>query len=98
MTKEERKLWYECLKQLPYTVKRQKPIGEYIVDFYCPKMCIVIELDGSQHFEDAGKEKDEKRDAYLSGLGITVLRYSNNEVNNNFTAVCDDIMRKFGLS
>ena len=51
MTKEERHLWYDCLKQLPVTVKRQQIIGEYIVDFYCASKKVVIELDGTQHFE-----------------------------------------------
>ncbi len=91
MTKEERHLWYGFLKQLPITINRQKVIGRYIVDFYCAKTKLVIELDGSQHFDDVGKSKDFERDKYFDGLGITVKRYSNNEVNEDFEAVCNDI-------
>ncbi len=92
MTKEERRLWYEFLKQSEYTVKRQRVIGKYIVDFYCPETKTVIELDGSQHFEEAGIASDAERDAYLEALGIEVLRYSNADVNQRFSSVCEDIL------
>ena len=91
MTKEERRLWYDFLKNLPVTVNRQKVIGKYIVDFYCSQARIVVELDGSQHYEEYGIEKDRERDRYLSDLGISVLRYSNHEINTKFQSVCDDI-------
>ncbi len=91
MTKEERHLWYDCLKQLPVTVKRQQILGEYIVDFYCASKKVVIELDGTQHFEIEGRNKDVIRDEYLKKEGIRVLRYSNYDINQNFTAVCEDI-------
>ena len=91
MTKEERHLWYEFLKDLPITINRQKVIGPYIVDFYCTNAKMVIELDGSQHFDDIGKSKDLERDKFLADLGIAVKRYSNNEVNEDFEAVCCDI-------
>ena len=94
MTKEERRLWYNFLKDLPITINRQKVIGNYIVDFYCAEKKIIIELDGSQHFEDKGIEYDAKRDAYLKSLGLTVLRYSNYDVNTNFYGVCTDIAIK----
>ena len=93
MTKEERRLWYDCLKRLPVTVNRQKVIGRYIVDFYCASAKIVIELDGSQHFEDDALAADQERDAYLSSLGLTVLRYTNLQVNRNFKEVCEDVYR-----
>ena len=93
MTKEERRLWYECLKQLPVTVNRQKVIGRYIVDFYCAAAKVVIELDGSQHFDEAAMAADRERDAYLRSLGLTVLRYTNLEVNRNFKEVCEDVYR-----
>ena len=93
MTKEERHLWYDFLKQLPITVNRQKVIGNYIVDFYCASKKIVIELDGSQHYESKGQESDKKRDEDLEALGITVLRYSNLDVNKNFRGVCEDILK-----
>ncbi len=92
MTKEERHLWYDFLKDLPVTVNRQKVIGDYIVDFYCAKAKIVIELDGSQHYFEKGMEKDKVRDEYLRNLGIKILRYSNLDVNNNFRGVCEDIL------
>lgn len=88
MTKEERHLWYDYLKLLPVTVHRQKVIGPYIVDFYVAAAKLVIELDGSQHFERIGQKKDAQRDAYLQGLGLTVLRIPNNAVNENFCGVC----------
>ena len=97
MTPQERKLWYECLKGLPYCVKRQYVVDNYILDFYCAKTKIAIEIDGSQHYEQQGIAKDEARTARLNELGITVLRYSNYDINTNFNGVCDDIMFRFGL-
>ena len=97
MTKEERNLWYNFLKELPITINKQKVIGNYIVDFYCASAKIVIELDGSQHFEEQDKRYDEKRDEYLKSLGLTVLRYSNYDVNTNFYGVCTDIMKRLPL-
>ena len=96
MTKEERHLWYDFLKTLPVTFNRQKVIGRYIVDFYCASAHIVIELDGSQHYEEKGKETDQQRDAYLKSLGITVLRYSNLDIQQNFSGVCQDILNHIG--
>ena len=93
MTKEERRLWYECLKLLPVTVNRQKVIGRYIVDFYCASAKLVIELDGSQHYEQTALAADQERDAYLRSLGLTVLRYTNLEVNRNFKDICEDVYR-----
>ena len=93
MTKEERRLWYDCLRQLPVTFHRQKVIGPYIVDFYCAQAKLVVELDGSQHYEAAGVVSDRERDAYLSGLGLRVLRYSNADVNRRFDGVCGNILK-----
>ena len=98
MTKEERHLWYDFLKILPVTVNRQKVIGNYIVDFYIASAKIVIELDGSQHYEDKGKENDEIRDKYLNSLGIKVLRYSNLDVSRRFDSVCEDILNRINTS
>ena len=92
MTREERHLWYDFLKQLPITVNRQKVIGPYIVDFYCASAKLVIELDGSQHYEDAKKTEDQERDRFLTGLGLRILRYSNRDVNQQFRNVCEDIL------
>ena len=90
MTKEERHLWYDFLKQLDVNIKRQHVIGSYIVDFYIASARIVIELDGSQHYEKP--EQDRERDAFLKSLGLTVKRYSNTDINRRFTSVCEDIL------
>ena len=92
MTPEENKLWYQFLKPLPETVYRQKPIGNYVVDFYIASKKLVIELDGSQHFDAAGRAADSVRDEYLRAQGLQVLRYSNTDVNRNFRGVCEDIL------
>ncbi|MBO5409498.1 MAG: endonuclease domain-containing protein [Clostridia bacterium] len=92
MTKEERHLWYDFLKKLPLTVKRQKVFGNYIVDFYISSCKLVIELDGSQHYEDVNAYNDAVRDSYFNKNRITVLRYSNSDVNLNFDGVCSDIL------
>ena len=91
MTKEEKHLWYDFLKDLPVTIKRQKVFENYIVDFYCDKVKIIIEIDGSQHYEESGISKDKIRDKYFESLGIKVLRYSNYDINHHFDAVCNDI-------
>ena len=91
MTKEERHLWYDFLKSLPVTFNRQKVIGPYIADFYCAQVRLVVELDGSQHFEEEGLSKDKERDEFFRNLNITVKRYSNLDVNLNFDSVCQDI-------
>lgn len=97
MTPEERRLWYDFLKLLPVTVNRQKVIGDYIVDFYCAHADLVIELDGSQHYEDEAIEKDKRRDEFLKSLGLTVVRYSNLEINRNFKGVCEDIYQRLKI-
>ena len=97
MTKEERRLWYDFLKQLPLTVNRQKVIGRYIVDFCCASAKLVIELDGSQHYESEGTASDWERDYALNQLGITVVRYSNSDINRNFDGVCADLLRRLGI-
>ena len=91
MTREERHLWYDYLKKLPITIQRQKVIGKYIVDFYCTSAKLVIEIDGSQHFEPERIEEDKARDTYLNNLGLVVKRYTNNEINSDFESVCMDI-------
>ena len=93
MTREERHLWYDFLKSLPITVNRQKVIGSYIADFYCASAKIIIEIDGSQHYEYEENCKDKIRDNYFNELGLTVLRYSNYDINCNFDGVCEDILK-----
>ena len=93
MTDEEKHLWYDFLKNLPVTINRQKNIGNYIVDFLISSSNLVIELDGSQHWDEENKENDKKRDEYLKKTELTVLRYSNKEINENFDGVCADILK-----
>ena len=93
MTKEERHLWYDFLRQYPVRFVRQKILGRYIADFYCAKAKLVIELDGSQHYEKEGSLRDEMRTAFLEGYGLRVIRIPNNEVMGNFRGVCEYIDR-----
>ena len=88
MTKEERHLWYDYLKTYPIRFSRQKVLGKYIVDFYSAKAGIVIELDGSQHYEPNNQIHDQERTAFLEQYGLQVIRIPNNEVMNNFPGVC----------
>ena len=97
MTPEEKHLWYDFLKMLPLTVKRQHNIDNYIVDFYIASKKIVIEIDGIQHNTKEHKESDRKRDEILADWGLTVLRYSNQSINTNFVAVAKDILTHLGL-
>ena len=99
MTKEEKHLWYDYLRKLPITIHRQKVIGNYIVDFYCAGVKLVIELDGRQHYNEEGREADRIRDEFLAGLGINVVRYTNRQIKDNFSGVCKDIEKRiFGTS
>ena len=97
MTPEEKHLWYDFLKLLPVTVNRQKTVGSYIVDFYIHSAKLVIEIDGMQHHSIDHQQADVKRDAYLSSYGITVLRYDNKTVRDEFAWVCEDILNHMGL-
>lgn len=97
MTREEKHLWYDFLKILPVTVRRQHNIENYIVDFYISEKKIVIEVDGLQHRLPEHIKADEQRDLALSKWGISVLRYSNKDVNENFDAVAQDILNNLGL-
>ena len=91
MTKEERHLWYDFLRTHPIRFSRQKILGRYIADFYSAEAKLVIELDGSQHYEVGNIEKDAERTAFLEAYGLTVIRIPNNEVNSNFRGVCEYI-------
>ena len=91
MTKEERHLWYDFLRTHSVRFSRQKVLGKYIVDFYSAEAKLVIELDGSQHYENGNAEKDAERTAFLAGYGLKVIRIPNNEVNRNFRWVCEYI-------
>ena len=91
MTKEERHLWYDFLRSYPVRFSRQKVLGKYIADFYSAEAKLVIELDGSQHYEDGNIKKDTERTTFLEGYGLTVIRIPNNEVSRNFRGVCEYI-------
>ncbi|MBQ7435472.1 MAG: endonuclease domain-containing protein [Oscillospiraceae bacterium] len=91
MTKEERHLWYDFLRTYPVRFLRQKVIDNYIADFYCNRAHLVIELDGSQHYEEKGLLRDRIRTEKIEQRGLTVLRIPNNEVNYNFRGVCEYI-------
>ena len=88
MTKEERHLWYDFLKTYSIKFTKQKVLGKYIADFYCAKANLVVELDGSQHYEDEGLINDKNRTEYLKQYGISVIRISNLDVMKNFEGVC----------
>ena len=91
MTKEERHLWYDFLRNHSVKFSRQKVLGRYIADFYSAQAKLVIELDGSQHFTDKEIEKDTERTKYLEQYGLTVIRIADNDVNENFEGVCEYI-------
>ena len=91
MTPWERKLWYEFLRDYPLRFQRQKSIGDYIVDFYCAKAKLAVELDGGGHYTETQVEKDAERTKELETMGLTVLRISNLDIDRNFEGVCEYI-------
>ncbi|MBQ3093916.1 MAG: endonuclease domain-containing protein [Clostridia bacterium] len=93
MTPHERKLWYLFLRSYPIKIYKQRIIDHYIVDFYCPKAKLVIELDGSQHYTEQGQYADNNRSFILEKYHLTVLRFSNQEIDTEFDAVCETIDR-----
>ena len=99
MTPWERKLWYEFLRNYPVRFQRQKAIGDYIVDFYCAKVGLVVELDGGGHYTAEQAKKDNLRTKELERMKLTVIRICNLDIDRNFHGVCEyiDITAK-GLS
>ncbi len=93
MTDAEKRLWWKIrMKQVKGLIfYRQKPIGDYIVDFYCPKAKLAIEIDGSHHLVGEKMEYDRIRDDYLSSLGLRVLRFTNSDVLKNMKGVLEKI-------
>ena len=91
MTPWERKLWYEYLRTYPLRFQRQKAIGNYIVDFYCAKAGLVIELDGGGHYTAEQSEKDNLRTKELEAMNLRVLRICNLDIDRNFGGVCEHI-------
>lgn len=91
MTVSEIKLWLGLLRHFKYRVLRQRPIDNFIVDFYCPKLKLVIEIDGNFHFDMIGKKYDAERSRILEGYGLRIIRIANNDVKNHFPEVCKKI-------
>lgn len=94
MTRQEKHLWYDYLKNCSVKWYRQRVIDHYIVDFYCHKARLIVKLDGSQHYTADGEEYDEIRTEILEQYQLEVLRFSNHEVNQNFDSVCRMIEEK----
>lgn len=97
MTKQEKHLWYDFLSKHEVRWYKQRIIDNYIVDFYCSRAKLVIELDGSQHYTKDGTEYDNERTNVLREYGIEVIRFSNNEIDTCFDGVClkiEEIVKK----
>ena len=88
MTPQEQKLWYRFLRKYPVKIYKQRIVESFIVDFYCSKALLVIEVDGSQHYTEQGEAYDLERSAVLERYGLLVLRFSNLEVEQEFDGVC----------
>ena len=93
MTTQEKHLWYDFLQKYPIKIYKQRIIGNYIVDFYCSFVGLVIEIDGSQHRTSRGMASDSVRDEYFQSLGLQVMRFSNFEIDHCFIDVCEKIDR-----
>ena len=91
MTLAEKRIWYDYLRDFRYRVYRQRPIDNFIVDFYCPKLKLVIEIDGDCHYTDNAQAYDRARTEVLQRYGLKVIRFSNQEVLHNFTGVVSSI-------
>ena len=87
-TSEENRLWYDFLSGYPIRFQRQRPIGDFIVDFYCHQAKLVIEIDGAQHLTDRGRECDSGRTRFLETKGLAVLRFTNRQIKEDFNGVC----------
>ena len=94
MTRQERRLWYDFLRDYPVKVYRQRSIDRFIADFYCSRAHLVIEVDGGQHYATDGMEQDAIRSAVLKKYGLTVIRVSNADVDQHFPEVCEFIDRR----
>jgi len=96
-TKAEALIWNNILKgkKLGYRFTRQKPIGRFIVDFYCSKLSLVIEIDGNSH--DLKTERDKLRDRYLKQCGILTIRYNNEDIFSNIDKIKKDLREKIAI-
>ena len=91
MTPWERKLWYNYLRNCPVRFQRQKAIGGYIADFYRASAHLIVELDGSQHYTPEPQQADARRTAYFTANHLTVLRFTNLDIDKHFPGVCQTI-------
>ncbi len=94
MTRQEKHLWYDFLKDHPFQFNRQKVIGPFVVDFFCHFAKLVIEIDGGQHFDAERKQRDTERTNYLRSLGLEVMRFTNREIDHDFFEVCRVIQER----
>ena len=90
-TRQEKRLWYDFLAKYEIRFQRQKPIDNFIADFYCDKAKLVIEIDGSQHFTERGSKNDDLRTEVLESYNLKVIRVTNYQVDTNFSGVCEYI-------
>ena len=90
-TKQENHLWYDFLSDYEIRFQRQKAIDNFIADFYCHKAKLIVEIDGSQHYTEDGRQKDEFRTEILEAHGLKVIRFTNHQISTNFRGVCDYI-------
>ncbi len=95
-TEAEKKIWFELLRNFKFSVLRQRPIDNFIVDFYCPKLKLVIEIDGAPHFTSEGKSADKTKEEILEGYDLKIIRFTNHEVMDHFHHVCE-IISTFSL-
>lgn len=91
MTRQERRLWYDFLRYYPVKIYKQRIIGNFIVDFYCSRAKLVIELDGNQHYTDDGVMYDNERTNILNDYDLKVIRFRNHDIDENFKWVCQAI-------
>lgn len=94
MTDAEQKLWFGFLRDFPHPILRQKPIADFIVDFYCSRLKLVIEVDGNSHYDEDAQDYDARRTKVIERLGLRVPRFTNREVTQEFEAVCERIWRE----
>lgn len=90
-TKQENHLWYDFLRSYEIKFQRQRTIDDFIADFYCQKANLIIEIDGNQHYSMDGINKDNYRTERLESYGLTVIRFTNNQIDNEFYEVCEYI-------
>ena len=87
-TPQENHLWYDFLRAYPVRFQRQKVIGHFVADFYCHKARLIVEIDGSGHYTPEGEQYDAFRTEVLQEYGLSVIRFTNLQVNENFEGVC----------